>query len=181
MLEDRVFVAIDVENLWYAAREAFGNNFRVNFNELRKLLAAVNPPPFHIEAIAYVVISPDHDNTKFLGMLDRLDYKVKKRFMRYNKAKDHAIKSDWDVGITVDTMVRSECDDSTPRIDRFVLVSGDGDYFYLCEELKRRGVEVFVCTFGNVCAKSLKNVADKIIMLSEQHVFDIKNGNGGND
>ena len=164
----RVFVAIDIENLWYAAREAFGKNYRVDFQRLRKLISEGNPVPSIIEAIAYVVVGPDHDNTAFIGMLERLQYKVKKRYMRYDKIQGIASKSDWDVGITVDTMRRA----MPKEIDKFVLVSGDGDYIFLVEELQGLGIEVEVHTFENVCNEQLKNMANRLVLLNENVVFN---------
>ena len=168
--QHRAFVAIDVENLWYASREAYGKNYRVDFDKLRRLLIASLPPDTMIEAIAYVVISPTHDNSMFVSMLERLSYVVKKRYMLYSKTNNTSTKTDMDVFIAVDT-TRRACFN---EFDTFVLVSGDGDYFYLCEEMARLNKNVEVFTFSNVCSGSLKRVADRVTLLDEDVVLKIR-------
>lgn len=168
--QHRAFVAIDVENLWYAAREAYGKTYRVDFDKLRRLLIDSLPAGTLIEAIAYVVVSPNHDNTMFIAMLERLSYVVKKRHMLYDKTKNISTKTDMDVLITVDAMRRA----CFNEFDTFVLVSGDGDYFYLCEEMNRLDKTVEIFTFSNVCSGSLRKVADRVTILDEDVVLDVK-------
>ena len=113
-------MAVDIENLWYGARIEFGKTWRVNYEKLRDLIIGLLPEDAQVEAIAYVVISENHDNRRFMMTLDKLGYVIKKRYMRYTKAEG-ASKSDWDVGITVDVLKRLY----EEELDIFVLVSGD--------------------------------------------------------
>ncbi len=168
--EKRVFVAIDIQNLWYAAQESFGKSHRVNFAKLRRAITSNNTPPCEIEAIAYVVTAPDHDNQKFIEMLERLKYIVKTRHMGFDKARGIAYKSDWDVGITVDALLRG----ARGEIDKFILVSGDGDYFYLCEALAEMGVSVDVYTFDNVCSRVLREIVNVVFILDRSVTYSIR-------
>tara|TARA_R100001594_G_scaffold28869_2_gene54201 strand:- start:1646 stop:2179 length:534 start_codon:yes stop_codon:yes gene_type:complete len=164
----KVFVAIDVQNLWYGAREAFGNSYRVDFKALRELITLSIPDNSDVEAIAYAVSSPEHDNSRFTRMLELMGYIVKSRYMRYDKVRDTPINTDWDVGITVDTMQRS----GDGSFDTFVLVSGDGDYSYLCEHLRNVDKRVLLFSFSDSTSSALKSAVDKSYVLDNRVVFD---------
>ena len=181
-----IFVAIDIQNLWYTAINAFGKKYRVNFQKLRSLINDnivtyvkdkfdCGEGDIDIEAIAYVVVSPDHDSSGFTERLLKLRYKIKKRYMRYEKSAEgvfrNVSKSDWDVGITVDTMSRAM--HPTEDLNLFVLVSGDGDYCYLVEELRRLDVDVDVYTFDTGGSKSLRTAATRAFILDKGVVFGI--------
>jgi len=164
----KVFVAIDVQNLWYGARESFGNSHRVDFKSLRETIIQSLPNDVDIEAIAYTVISPEHDNSKFIRMLELMGYIVKSRYMMYDKIRDIPIHTDWDVGITVDAMHRHGNDE----FDTFVLVSGDGDYTYLCEHLMGDEKEVLLFSFSDSTSSILRKTVDKAYVLDDRVVFD---------
>jgi uncharacterized LabA/DUF88 family protein len=164
----KVFVAIDVQNLWYGAREAFSSSYRVDFKALREMIIESLPDEAEIEAIAYTVISPDHDNSKFIRMLELMGYVIKSRYMMYDKTRDIPIHTDWDVGITVDAMHRHGNDE----FDTFVLVSGDGDYTYLCEHLMDAEKEVLLFSFSDSTSSVLRKTVDKAYVLDAHVVFD---------
>src|SRR3989338_3115185 len=93
--EQRVGVFIDVQNMYYSARNLF--NRKVNFGAIVK--KAAGDPPL-IRPIAYVVSTKSGENKPFFEALNKLDIETKeKELMEYVGGNK---KADWDVGICVD-------------------------------------------------------------------------------
>jgi len=105
-------------------------------------------------------------NQKFIDSLQRLGFRVKDRTMVSEKNAAKPYGTDWDVGITLDAMKEIN------NYDVFVLVSGDGDYALLLNELRQQGKRVEVITFEGSTSKLLHQEADKIIYLTENEVFN---------
>jgi uncharacterized LabA/DUF88 family protein len=178
---ERVFIAVDVMNLWYSARHQFGDGVRVNYRSLINLIKgkALGSYPRELQAIAYTVTSstkqapdgsirhvdPKARNARFARKLEQFGFQVKNRHMYTEKGTKKPFATDWDVGIAVDTM---ELVDS---FDTFTLVSGDGDYALLIEKLKEQGKYVEVFTFESAVSRLLHVSAHRIIYLSEDEIF----------
>lgn len=152
--DQRVGVFIDVQNMYYSAKNLFGA--KVNFGNIVK--EAVSGRKL-VRAIAYVVSTESKDEQPFFDALYNLGIETKERPLQifYGGEK----KADWDVGITVDAIRLS------PSLDTIVLVSGDGDYLPLIDYLRNQGKQVEVLAFGNTTSSRLKEEADDFIDLSE--------------
>lgn len=150
----RVAVLIDVQNLYYSARNLYQS--RVNFGEV--LNSAVSGRNL-IRAFAYVVRTKGGEEKAFFGALTKLGIETKVRDLQefYGGMK----KADWDVGITVDAIRIS------PSVDTIVLASGDGDFLQLLEYLKNQGKRVEVVAFGRTASLKLKKVADEFIDIQK--------------
>ncbi len=148
----RVGVLIDVQNLYYSARNLYQS--RVNFGEILKM--AVSNRNL-IRAFAYVVRTKTGEEKAFFEALAKLGIETRIRDLQefYGGQK----KADWDVGIVIDAIKIS------PGIDTLVLVSGDGDFISLVEYLKNQGKRVEVVAFGRSTSGKLKEVADEFIDL----------------
>jgi len=169
----RAFIAIDVQNLWYGAIETYGPQFRVDYKKLKDIIAGSLEPESEIEAIAYLteVDNRNYDIQSFARLLGHLDYKVKCRRIRYSKEKNYVLHSDWDVGIAVDTMERLMND----KFDTFVLVSGDGDFAFLLDALKRKNKHVVVYSFGASTSHLLMRSANILYTLDTKFVYGPRN------
>ena len=145
--EQRVGVFVDVQNLYYSARNIY--NARVNYSTLlketvgsRKLIRAQMP-----------------EEQTFFDALSKAGFEV--------KAKDLQVffggikKGDWDVGITMDMIKQMN------KLDSIVLASGDGDYVPLVEYLKNFGVRVEVIAFGKSASSKLIEAADDFIDMDQ--------------
>jgi uncharacterized LabA/DUF88 family protein len=152
--EQRVVVLIDVQNLYYSARNLYKS--KVNFQEILKV--AVSGRKL-IRAVAYVVQTEAGEEKAFFDALSYLgiEPKIKELQVYYSGAK----KADWDVGITIDAIRFSSL------ADTIVLVSGDGDFFPLVEYLKNQGRQVEVIAFGRSTSSRLKEIADDFIDLDK--------------
>ena len=150
----RVGVLIDVQNLYYSARNLYKS--RVNFGEILKLGVAGRNL---IRAFAYVVKTKTGEEKAFFDALIKLGIETRVRDLQefYGGQK----KADWDVGIVIDAIRMA------PGIDALVLVSGDGDFVALVEYLKNQGKRVEVIAFGRSASGRLKEEADEFIDLEQ--------------
>lgn len=148
--EQRVGVFVDVQNLYYSARNIY--NARVNFSALLKEVVGKRKL---IRAICYVIRAQMPEEHTFFDALSKAGFEV--------KAKDLQVflggmkKGDWDVGITMDIIKQMS------KLDAIVLASGDGDYIPLVEYLKNFGVRVELIAFGKSSSTKLTETVDDFI------------------
>lgn len=150
--EQRVEVLIDVQNLYYSARNLYGQ--KVNFSEVLKTGVAGRK---FIRAFAYVVRTKTGEEKPFFDALTKLGIETRVRDLQefYGGAK----KADWDVGIVIDAIRTAS------SLDVIILASGDGDFIPLVEYLKNQGKRVEVLSFGKTTSLKLKEAADEFIDL----------------
>jgi len=153
--DQRVGVFIDVQNMYYSAKNLFGA--KVNFGNIVHEAVAGRKL---VRAIAYVVSTETKEEQPFFDALYNLGIETKERPLQifYGGEK----KADWDVGITVDAIRLS------PSLDTIVLVSGDGDYLPLVEYLQNQGKQVEVMAFGNTASGKLKEEADDFTDMADE-------------
>ena len=151
--ELRVGIFVDVQNIFYAAKPF---NARLDFKKLLELSVGKRRL---IRAIAYVVQSPDVDQSNFISMLQQKRYEVKRKDLR--QRSDGSAKGDWDMGMAIDIMRFVD------KLDVVVLVSGDGDFVPLVELVKTLGPRVEVISFTYNTARDLINSADEHIPIEE--------------
>ena len=176
---ERVYVACDVSNLWYSAKDQFGHNARVNYGTLKDLLRSkqLGNLPRYLQMVAYTVtlatkkeadgtvkfVGPR--NAKFLETLKKAGYEIKNRNMHYEKGINSPFSTDWDVGISIDAL------NNIDNFDTFALVSGDGDYSMLLNTLNEKSKYTEVYTFESTASKFLHSSAQRVLHLSEKEVF----------
>ncbi len=150
--EQRVEVLIDVQNLYYSARNLYSR--KVNFGKV--LEEGVAGRKF-IRAFAYVVRTKTGEEKPFFDALTKLGIETRVRDLQefYGGAK----KADWDVGIVIDAIRTAQA------LDVIVLCSGDGDFIPLVEYLKNQGKRVEIMAFGRTTSARLKEIADEFIDL----------------
>src|SRR5919199_4913024 len=141
-----VAVLVDVQNMFYSAK----HQYRAKLDFAKLLDGAVRGRQL-IRAIAYIVQTPDIDQTNFINMLQQTGFEVKAKVLRLRP--DGTAKGDWDMGMAIDAISLAD------RLDALVLVSGDGDFVDLVNMLKARGVRVEVLSFPSSTAEELKQVA----------------------
>jgi len=166
-------------NAWYGGQAQYGPWVRVNYGKLKDLVISKPIGSYLRDAhlVAYTVTATTKKsdegsvslragrNSKFLESLQRVGYEIKNRFMILEKGPTKPYGSDWDVGITIDAL------NHVDEYDTFCLVSGDGDYAMLLDNLKEKGKYVEVITFENTTARILADSAHRIIYLSENEIF----------
>ena len=151
--EQRVGIFVDVQNIFYAAKQF---NARLDFEKL--LNAAVGRRRL-IRAIAYVVQSPEVDQSGFISMLQQKSYEVRRKDLRLRS--DGSAKGDWDMGMAIDIMGLVD------KLDVVVLVTGDGDFVSLVNLVKTIGPRVEVISFLHNTARDLVQSADLHLPVEE--------------
>lgn len=149
----RVGVFIDVQNMYYSARNLYGA--KANFGEIvRKSVEGRQL----IRAIAYVVRTKTGEEKPFFEALyhQGIEYKEKE----IQEFAGGAKKADWDVGIAVDAIRVAA------TLDVIILVSGDGDFVPLVEYLRNQGKQVEVVSFRESSSTKLVEAADTYTDLS---------------
>ncbi len=157
---ERVGVFVDVQNMYYAARQLKG---KLDFDAL--LQAAVRDRRL-IQATAYVVETKEIDQSGFIAMLEQRAIEVRRKTLKIRS--DGSMKGDWDMEMALDIL------DAAPRLDVVVLVSGDGDFTSLVNRVKGIGPRVEVIGFQRSTAKSLLEAADRFQPLDRK--FMIRTG-----
>lgn len=156
--DQRVAVLVDVQNLYYSARNLYGS--RISFKNLLKISLADR---VLTRAIAYVIKSDvSEKENEFFSAVHDAGFELKEKDLQVFPGG--AKKGDWDLGIAMDAIRLGQ------KVDSIVLVSGDGDYVPMVVYLQHAlGCLVEVVAFDKTCAKSLKEIADDFIPI-EKHL-----------
>ncbi len=154
---ERVGVFIDVQNVYYSARQLKG---KLDFDAL--LLSVVRGRR-QIVAKAYVVESKEIDQSGFIAMLQQRAIEVRRKTLKIRS--DGSMKGDWDMEMALEIL------DAAPRLDVIVLVSGDGDFTSLVHRVKGMGPRVEVAAFPRNTAKSLLEAADEFHALDRKFMI----------
>jgi len=152
--EQRVGVFIDVQNMYYSAKNLY--NKKVNFNNVLKIVVANRKL---IRAFAYVIKADIKLEKTFFEALENMGIEVRAKELQtfYGGAK----KGDWDIGIAMDIIRMAN------KLDTTILISGDGDFKDLLEHVRALGCRTEVAAFGRSCSSKLKETADLFIDLDK--------------
>jgi uncharacterized LabA/DUF88 family protein len=145
----RIALFADVQNVYYTTRERYGRAF-----DYRALWARVAAGGEIAAACAYATTRGDEGQQRFQRALEHIGFTL--RLKPYIQRADGSAKGDWDVGIAIDVL------DWAPRVERIVLLSGDGDFALLLETVRERhGVTADVYGVPGLTARSLIAAADE--------------------
>lgn len=149
----RLAIFVDVQNVYYTSRQAFGRHF-----DYHAFWARFASGREVVVANAYAVDRGDPRQRHFQDILRGIGFSVKLK--PFIQRRDGSAKGDWDVGITLDAM------EAGPQVDHVVLVSGDGDFDLLVTRLRERfGVTVTVVGVASLTADSLVRVASDFVPI----------------
>ena len=150
---EKVVLFVDVQNVYYTTKQAFGRNFDYNkFWQQATLNRQV------VKAIAYAIDRGDAKQKEFQNILRAIGFEVKLK--PFIQRSDGTAKGDWDVGITIDALEYSK------DADVVILVSGDGDFDLLVNKLKvDKDTRVEVYGVESLTALSLVNAASEFVSI----------------
>jgi len=152
----KVALFVDVQNIYYTARQTFGRNF--DYNQFWMEATADREV---VKAVAYATERGDPKQREFQNILRAIGFEVKLK--PFIQRSDGSSKGDWDVGITIDAMEYSD------GADVVVLASGDGDFDLLANKLRvDRGKRVEVYGVSKLTAASLMNAASEFIPIDRE-------------
>ena len=144
----KIAVFVDVQNIYYTTRQAYGRQFNY-----RNLWQRISDEGEIVSAIAYAIHRSDDKQLKFQDALKHIGFTVKLK--PYIQRSDGSAKGDWDVGIAIDVM------DIAKDVDTIVLLSGDGDFDLLLDKVRNDyGVSAEVYGVPALTANSLIDAAN---------------------
>lgn len=167
-MAERVMIFIDGSNLYHAVKEQFGSH---QFDMERFMTQLANGREL-VRCYFYTAIPPaelDLENfkrqQKFLNALSNIPY-FDIKLGRLEKRQDTYVEKGVDVQIAVDMV--AHCYDK--NYDTAILVSADGDYSAVLEEIKRRGRHAEVAIVVGKRADALRRAADRIIYIDKAFI-----------
>ena len=161
----RTFIQIDVQNLFFSARDI---NKRIDFKKIRDHFVELGDPIVGLKA--YIIRTPDAKSDKFESLLKSLRYDLIIKQALISKSSDGQRiyrGTDQDMAICIDCLTNID------NFDKWVLMSGDGDFIDLCKHLKKldKFIEVWSLP-GMSFNKSFCDYADQIIFMNEKFFYD---------
>ena len=93
----KIAIFVDVQNIYYTCRQAYGRQF--NYKELMR---RVGWAAKIVQATAYAIARDDDGQRKFQDALRHMGFEVKLK--PFIQRSDGSAKGDWDVGITIDVL-----------------------------------------------------------------------------
>ncbi|UXZ54269.1 NYN domain-containing protein [Halomonas sp. 7T] len=151
----KVAIFIDIQNVYYTVREAYGKNFDYN-----KFWAQATANRDVVNAFCYAIDKGDKKQREFQNILRTIGFNVKLKPLI--QRSDGSAKGDWDVGIALDAMEHAD------QADVIVLVSGDGDFDLLVKKIRthyHKKVEVY--GVPQFTAATLMNEASEFIAIDK--------------
>lgn len=160
---EKVSIFVDVQNIYYTTRQAYGCSFDYN-----AFWAAATNNREVVAAIAYTTESDNPKRRQFQNILRAIGFEVKLK--PYIQRADGSAKGDWDVGITIDVM------ESAKNSDLVVLASGDGDFELLLRHISRNyGTKSEVYGVPQFTANSLIGAACSYTPIEKNMLIKRKN------
>ena len=155
----KVAIFVDVQNIYYTTRDAFARPFNY-----RQFWQNVSSDCEIVAAYAYAIDRNDASQQKFQSALRHIGFDVKLK--PFIQRKDGTAKGDWDVGITIDVLKEA------PKVDEVILLSGDGDFAILLDEIKTE-LNVSSTVYGvlNLTANGLVQSADDFVPIETRHLL----------
>ncbi len=150
-----VSIFVDVQNIYYTTREAFGRHFNY-----QKFWNEVTENREVVAAVAYAIDRNDAKQRGFQQILRDIGFDVKLK--PYIQRGDGSAKGDWDVGITLDLVEFAE------KSDIVVLASGDGDFDLALKRVQNRfETETEVYGVEKLTAASLINATTRYVPIQQ--------------
>ena len=150
---ETVSILVDVQNVYYTTKEAFGRNFDYN-----KFWAQATHNRQVVKAVVYAIDRGDEKQRQFQNILKAIGFEVKLK--PYIQRSDGSAKGDWDVGLALDAIEYAELSDTV------ILVTGDGDFDLLAHRMRtKKNANVEVYGVEKLTADSLINAANKFIPI----------------
>jgi uncharacterized LabA/DUF88 family protein len=150
---EKIAIFVDVQNIYYTTRDKFRANF--DYNQFWYIASQGCEV---VKANAYAIASNDPKQRQFHHILRGIGFNVKLK--PFIQRRDGSAKGDWDVGITLDVY------EMAPKVDRIILLSGDGDFGMLVERIQQRfGTKVDVYGVQGLTANNLIEVCDRYIPI----------------
>jgi len=154
---------IDLQNLFFEAKN------RGQKIDLEKIMEYFNSreTEYLLEAIVYMVRNEDFNSGKFEAKLINVGYKLRTRdaLKVFKDDKIFYRNTNHDVTIAVDCMAKIDL------FDKWILMSGDGDFVDLCKFIKKRKKKVEVWSFKECYNMALEPYIDRKHFINDKFFY----------
>lgn len=161
----RTFIQIDVQNLFFSARDI---NKRIDFKKIKDHFIETGDDILALKA--YIIRTPDAKSDKFESLLKTLSYDLNIKQAQISRGSEgqRVYKgTDQDMAICIDCLTNID------KFDKWVLMSGDGDFIDLCKHLKSLDKFIEVWSLPGVSFnKNFCDYADQIVFMNEKFFYD---------
>jgi uncharacterized LabA/DUF88 family protein len=161
----KTYIQIDVQNLFFSARDI---NKRIDFKKIKEHF--INSDDEIVGLKSYIVRTPDAKSDRFESLLKSLNYDINIKQAVISRSADgqRIYKgTDQDMSICID------CITNIDKFDKWVLMSGDGDFIDLCKHLKKLDKFIEVWSLPGVSFnKSFCDYADQIVFMNDKFFYD---------
>ncbi len=157
------YLQIDLQNLFFEARN---KGRKIDFEKVWDLFNGRETETLAAASI-YMIRGDTFDSTKFEAKLKTIGYEIRtKNIVKFKKKNKTIYKnSNHDVTLTLD------CMDRINTFNKWILMSGDGDFADLCKYLKRKGKKVEIWSFRESYNATLEMYADKVHFIDESFFY----------
>lgn len=163
---DSLLFLVDIQNLFYTARDAYGLASRIDFRKLRDI--AVGGRKFrHIVMYAYTASMPEFLPNDLITALKKLAYEVKLATIRPHEQGKASLTN-------IDTMLVHDALETKiagKNPDVVVVASGDSGYIPTYRSLHERGCRVEVIAFPMSLGAAVYDAVDHVTPLSREHLY----------
>jgi hypothetical protein len=170
----KILAVVDVQQLFLAARDEFGALARVDYvklmNSFRKSPADV------IDAIAYIVVSPNHEDTKFIRFLKKCGYRTFRL--------PAGLEQNYHEGVLESTRIipRNCTHRMTKEVqvwaagtnyEHFIIVSGSNAFIGPIKAIHASGKTCTVMSFRSSLSPDFAKLgADDYVMMDDTFLYD---------
>lgn len=170
----RILAVVDVQQLFLAARDEYGPLARVDYVKLMNSFRA--SPDDIIDAIAYVVVSPKHEDAKFLRFLKKCGYRtfrlyagLEQNYQSGELSNVRVIPRNWTYKMTKELLVWATGD----SYDHFFIVSGSNKFAGAIKAIHSNGKKCTVMSFRSSLSPEYAKIgADNYIFLDDRFLYD---------
>ena len=173
----RVLAVVDVQQLFLAARDEYGPLARVDYVKLRKMFKQDENDV--VDAIAYMVVSPKHEDVKFVRFLKKCGYRVFRLYAkienmgRYGESLSNTrvVPRTWTFKMVKE--LHAFVNDANREYDKFYIVSGSNQFTSAINSIHDKNKKVSVVAFRSSLASDYaKTGADEYVILDREYLYD---------
>ncbi len=160
MTKSRAILVVDVQNLFYSARDIYGLSARISF---RHIYERCREKYNLIDATAYVAVDSRGQSQVFCDSLRKAGYRAVTSQLKVRNEKIY--ERDWNVGITISVIKRIK------EFDILILASRDRNYSHLLKHIQDKNKKTVVMLFKDEIDQTLEKFANEVMYLEEKDIF----------
>ena len=180
----RILAVVDVQQLFLSARDEYGPLARVDYLKLMEAFKDIskrnNPTDLNeevvVDAVAYVVVSPKHEDAKFLRFLKKIQYRTFRLYAGIDPnykdgelSKTRISPRNWTYRMTKELMAWAV----GTNYDYFYIVSGSNQFIGPIKAIHASNKKCTVMSFrSSLPPDYAKSGADDYVFLDQNFLYD---------